>query len=96
MLADADTQASNVEALAAAWRAGDTRALEALLLDGFRDVPEIYERLLVERNRNWVPEVERCLAENARCFVVVGAAHLVGPGSLVELLRARKHDVVQQ
>ena len=35
-------------------------------------------------------------ADNARCFVVVGAAHLVGPGSLVELLRERKHLVVQQ
>lgn len=96
MLADIDTQARNVEAMANQWRAGDTAAMEKLLMEGFREAPEIAERLLYERNRNWVPHVERCLDEDARCFVVVGAAHLVGPHSLVELLRERKHRVVQE
>lgn len=96
MLADVDTQAENIETLATAWRNGDVAALERLLMEGFADAPEIAERLLYERNRNWVEPVERCLADNDRCFIVVGAAHLVGPGSLVELLRARKHTVVQQ
>ena len=96
MLADIDTQARNIDTMASAWRAGDTATMERLLMEGFAEAPEIAERLLYERNRNWVEPVERCLAANARCFVVVGAAHLVGPGSLVELLRARKHIVEQQ
>jgi uncharacterized protein YbaP (TraB family) len=96
MLADIDTQAQNFETMVMAWRNGDTATLERLLLEGFAGAPEIAERLLYERNRNWVAPVERCLTENARCFIVVGAAHLVGPGSLVELLRGRKHGVVQQ
>jgi uncharacterized protein YbaP (TraB family) len=96
MLADIDSQAANIDKLATAWRRGDTSTLEALLHDGLSDSPAIAERLLFERNRNWVPHVETCLSEAARCFVVVGAAHLVGPGSLVQLLRDRKHTVVQQ
>ena len=96
MLADIDAQAKNIETLATAWRGGDTATLEKLLMEGFSEAPEIAERLLYERNRNWVAPVERCLSEDARCFVVVGAAHLVGPGSLVDLLRERKHLVVQQ
>ena len=96
MLADIDTQASNVEVLADAWRKGDTATVEQLLHEGFSDSPAIAERLLFERNRNWVAPVEACLSEGARCFVVVGAAHLVGPNSLVQLLRDRKHSVVQQ
>ena len=96
MLTDIDVQAKNVETLASAWRSGDTATVERLLMEGFTDAPEIAERLLYERNRNWVDPVERCLTEDARCFVVVGAAHLVGRGSLVELLRERKHTVVQQ
>jgi uncharacterized protein YbaP (TraB family) len=96
MLADIDAQATNIETLAEAWRRGDTATLERLLFEGFKDSPEIAERLLLERNRNWVAPVEKCLAEKARCFVVVGAAHLVGPDSLVQLLRARKHTVEQQ
>jgi uncharacterized protein YbaP (TraB family) len=96
MLADIDTQASNIEKLATAWRAGDTKTLETLLMDGFTEAPEIAERLLFERNRNWVAPIERCLSEDAHCFIVVGAAHLVGPKSVVELLRARGHAVAQQ
>jgi len=96
MLADIDTQAANIEELAQAWRAGNTAVLERLLHEGFSEAPMLAERLLLERNRNWVPAVERCLTEQSRCFIVVGAAHLVGPGSLVELLRARKFVVEQQ
>ncbi len=96
MLADIDTQAANFESMVEAWRRGDTARVEGFLFEGFKDAPEIAERLLIERNRNWVGPVEQCLSERARCFVVVGAAHLVGPDSLVELLRARKHTVVQQ
>ena len=96
MLADIDAQATNIETMVQAWRAGDTATLERLLFEGFKDSPEIAERLLLERNRNWVAPVEKCLAEQSRCFVVVGAAHLVGPDSLVQLLRARKHTVEQQ
>jgi uncharacterized protein YbaP (TraB family) len=96
MLADVDAQAQNIETLATAWRDGDAATLERLLMTGFADAPDIAERLLYERNRNWVEPVERCLADNARCFIVVGAAHLVGSRSLVELLRERKYTVVQQ
>ncbi|MCC7035147.1 MAG: TraB/GumN family protein [Acidobacteria bacterium] len=96
MLADIDTQAANFQSMVDAWRRGDTARVERFLFEGFKDAPEVAERLLAERNRNWVEPVETCLTEQARCFVVVGAAHLVGPDSLVELLRARKHSVVQQ
>lgn len=95
MLADIDTQAANVERIANAWRDGNVATLEDLLFEGFREAPELAERLLYERNRNWVPHVERCLSEDAGCFIVVGAAHLAGPDSLVQLLRNRKFTVVQ-
>ena len=64
--------------LARAWAAGDVAALEKELLSAFDKSPEIYDRLLVERNRNWLPQVDTCLQQNAGCFIVVGAAHLVG------------------
>jgi uncharacterized protein len=96
MLADIDAQAGNVETLTAAWKNGDTATMERLMHQGFSGAPAVAERLLFERNRNWVAPVETCLSEGARCFVVVGAAHLVGPNSLVQLLRERKHVVEQQ
>ncbi len=96
LLTDADTQVSSITEIATAWRAGDVATIERLLTEGFEKAPQLAERLLHERNRNWIPHVERCLTEDARCFIVVGAAHLVGPGSVVELLRARGYRVEQK
>jgi hypothetical protein len=96
VLNDLDTQVANVKDVARAWAAGDVAAIEKELLAAFRESPEIYERLLVERNRNWVPAVEACLEKNERCFVVVGAAHLVGPDSLVAMLEKRGHRIEQR
>ncbi|MBA3269293.1 MAG: TraB/GumN family protein, partial [Acidobacteria bacterium] len=40
--------------------------------------------------------VEVCLKQKTSCFVVVGAAHLVGPDSLVAMLRKKGYTVEQQ
>jgi uncharacterized protein YbaP (TraB family) len=96
MLADIDSQVSNVETIIAAWRKGDTSALEKLMAEGTDEAPEIRERLLVERNRNWIPHIEKCLKTDEKCFVVVGAAHLVGPDSVVDLLQKAGYKVEQQ
>ncbi len=93
---DLDTQLSNVKLIADAWVRGDTSIIERLMLPALLESPELYERLLVERNRNWVQPVEACLTQRTSCFVVVGAAHLVGPHSLVALLEKKGYRVEQQ
>lgn len=95
-LEDLDTQVSGVRDMVRAWRAGDTVAMEKLTLTAFLASPELYNRLLAERNRNWMPHVERCLQTNAACFIVVGAAHLVGRDGLPALLAKKGYTVVQQ
>lgn len=96
VIADLDTEIANVKTIAKAWSRGEIAPLEKLLLGALAESPELHERLLVERNRNWVAPVERCLREKTRCFLVVGAAHLVGPDSLVALLKAKGYTVEQQ
>jgi len=93
---DLDTQVSGVEDMVRAWASGDLAAMEKLSLTAFREFPELYQSLLVERNNNWVPHVETCLKDNAGCFVVVGAAHLVGPDGLPALLAKKGYKVTQQ
>jgi hypothetical protein len=66
-----------------------------VLLPTLRSSPELYDRLLVERNANWVESVETCVKQKTSCFVVVGAAHLVGPDSLVEMLQKKGYKVEQ-
>ena len=96
VLSDVDTQVSAVTDLVAAWKTGDVAALERLLLKEFRESPEVYQRLLVERNQAWAPKIAACAAEPAPCLVVVGGAHLVGPDSVVALLRQSGFSVDQQ
>lgn len=93
---DIDTQVGNVKELAQQWVSGDVKALEKSLLVSFEDSRELYDRILVERNRNWIPHVDACLQQNAGCFIVVGAAHLVGPDGLPTLLARKGYKVTQQ
>lgn len=93
---DLDTQVSGVRELVLAWTKGDIATLEKLTLTAFLQSPELYQRLLSERNVNWMPHVERCLTDNAGCFIVVGAAHLVGNDGLPVLLAKKGYKVTQQ
>jgi uncharacterized protein YbaP (TraB family) len=96
VLADLETEIANVKTIAQAWARGETTTIERLLLGALLESRELYDRLLVERNKNWVTPVERCVKERTACFVVVGAAHLVGPHSLVALLQQKGYSVEQQ
>src|SRR5689334_226643 len=93
---DLDTEVSSVKEMAQAWAFGNVAAIEKMTLKALQESPELYKRLLIERNNNWVPHVEQCLKEKAGCFIVVGAAHLVGPDGLPALLAKKGYKVTQQ
>lgn len=93
---DLDTTVTGVKEMAQAWSVGNVAAIEKLALAALQESPDLYKRLLVERNVNWVPQVETCLKQKAGCFVVVGAAHLVGPDGLPALLTQKGYKVTQQ
>lgn len=95
-LTDLDTEVGNVKEMAQAWAFGNVGAIEKLTLASLKEAPELYKRLLVERNNNWMPQVEGCIKEKAGCFIVVGAAHLVGPDGLPNLLEKKGYKVTQQ
>ena len=93
---DLDTQVTGVKDMVRAWSSGDLATMEKMMLTALTESPELYQRLLLERNQNWVPHVERCLSEKAGCFIVVGAAHLVGKDGLPALLSKKGYKVTQQ
>jgi uncharacterized protein YbaP (TraB family) len=95
-LKDLDAERANMTRLVDAWRAGDAPAVERIVLSELKQEPLLYQRLLVERNRNWIPKIEALFARPRPALVVVGAAHLVGPDGLIALLRAKGYTVEQQ
>jgi len=91
-----DTQRDSLTAIVSAWKRGDAASIEKTLLSSFKDYPAAYTSLIVERNRNWIPQIDVCLARPRPCFVVVGAAHLVGPDGLLALLQRKGYRIQQQ
>ena len=95
-LEDLDAQSRELAAIVTAWQRGDAGSLERTLLTGFKEYPAVYQSLIVERNHNWLPQLEKCLGRTTPCLAVVGAAHLVGPDGLLALLRQKGYKVEQQ
>ena len=95
-LTELDVQRNGVAAMIGAWRRGDAATLEKLALSSFDGYRGAYTSLIVERNNNWIPQIEACLARPTPCLVVVGAAHLVGPDGLLTLLKQKGYRIEQQ
>ena len=87
-----DELADDFGDLLEAWDTGDDDRLAALMNEGMAQ-PEVSDALLVRRNRAWVPQIEALLTRADTALVVVGAGHLVGDQSVVDLLRQAGYTV---
>jgi uncharacterized protein YbaP (TraB family) len=78
----------------AEWVEGDADRLGEIM-NGEIDDPYLYNRLLVQRNANWVGWIEDRLDEPGTVFIAVGAGHLAGDGSVQDQLEDRGHTVTR-
>jgi uncharacterized protein YbaP (TraB family) len=82
------------ESLADAWRTGDTKKLDRIMIADLKARwPKLYRKLIVDRNRNWLPLIDGYRKTPRTEFILVGVGHLVGPDGLVEALRKRGYTV---
>ncbi len=79
----------------AAWRKGDESKMEELYVNGLKLYPKLYQTIVVDRNNKWIGDIKSCLDGSGNTMVIVGAAHLVGPDGLVNLLRKQGYKVVK-
>lgn len=88
-LDNAQEAAPMLDGLVAAWSAGDVEALGALMNDELATkYPDLYDALLVRRNKAWAGQIETLLKGRGVSVIAVGAAHLAGPDSVqVQLAR---------
>jgi len=86
----------DIDAVVSAWLKGEGDQLASLLNAGMQEYPELYENILVARNRRWVGGIEKLIQQESGAMVVVGAAHLVGKDSVVEMLKAKGYSVEQR
>jgi uncharacterized protein YbaP (TraB family) len=81
--------------LVEAWRTGDAPTVERIVLAELKPEPQLYQRLLAGRNRNWMPKIDALLLRKGHALIVVGAAHLVGADGLIAMLKAKGYTVEQ-
>jgi uncharacterized protein YbaP (TraB family) len=91
---DAPKLTDDLRELIAAWRSGDLRSLEKEFLKERSKSPALYDALLGERNRKWLPKIEALLDEDRDYLVVVGTLHYVGRDGLLALLKKDGHQAV--
>ncbi len=80
-----------------AWVVGDVAGLHDIVMsDPSMASDEMMEVMLEKRNQNWVVELNRVVEkEEGVFFVAVGAAHLVGDKSVVQMLKDGGFDVTR-
>jgi len=90
-----NTEKASVTKLTDAWKTGDAAGVERVVLPDLKTDPLLYQRLLVERNKNWMPKIEALFSRKTHALVLVGSAHLVGPDGLLAMLKAKGYTIEQ-
>ncbi|WP_233080335.1 TraB/GumN family protein [Rheinheimera soli] len=79
-----------------AWRAGDMVELNKLAVEPARQMdPKLYQALYVQRNQNWLPQIEKMFGNNNKELVLVGGGHLAGEHSVLALLQQAGYKLEQ-
>lgn len=77
-----------------AWREGDSEELNELVVDKVkRESPASVEQLLIQRNKNWIPQIEQMFGDDDKELVLVGVGHLVGEENVLALLEQRGYSI---
>jgi uncharacterized protein YbaP (TraB family) len=98
VLIDTAELRQQMERVFAAWRQGDSDELARLFLEARGDGADskaFYERINFARNRAWLAPIIDFLSMKVDVLVIVGALHLAGEGSLVDLLTDAGYKIEQ-
>jgi len=94
-LEEIETTSKEFKTITAVWKIGDASSLAKLLNESAEKFPVIFKRLITSRNQDWVPKIQELLNGGKNAVVIVGAGHLVGKDSVVELLKKKGFKVTQ-
>ncbi|HEY8002722.1 MAG TPA: TraB/GumN family protein [Phenylobacterium sp.] len=93
-LREMDEKPDEFQVLVKAWTDGDVKALDREALAPMRDTtPDLFRRLVTERNARWTKTLAARLKGRGHTVVVVGIGHLIGPDGVPARLRALGYSV---
>jgi uncharacterized protein YbaP (TraB family) len=89
LLDEQDDLSAMMADVTTSWSQGNLTALDDEINDMVDLSPELAERILYARNRNWAGEIARMLEEPGQVFVAVGSGHFVGKRSVLDYLEEK-------
>jgi uncharacterized protein YbaP (TraB family) len=81
-----DKMPAQLDAMTDAWAAGKSDDLADQIADDPTLDDAFAQRMVRDRNANWVTTIKGLLKDDHQDLIVVGAAHLTGDGSVIDLL----------
>ena len=87
-LGQLDKKQTYLEDLVVSYRMGDSVEIESFI-DRHED-----ESKRAERGKTWMDKIESYIA-NGGAFIAVGVGHLLGKDNLIDLLRAKGHEITR-
>lgn len=90
---DFDKAGEQINDMLDAWIKGDVDLLAALLNESMLAIPDIYDRLIIQRNKNWITQIKGFMQKPGIFFMAVGAGHMPGDGGIITLLRQAGYEV---
>jgi len=76
-----------------AWSSGDVHGIARTFDRDLSGTPELQQSLIRQRNANWSKWIEQRLDKPGAVLVAVGAGHLAGKDSVLEMLKKRGYKV---
>ena len=94
-LKEMDLLDRGLDQIVRAWSTGDVHYVGGVVTERYAEYPAVHQTVIVDRNRRWLPRIEKMIELGESMLIAVGAAHLVGKDGVIELLKARGYTVEQ-
>ena len=95
------TMTAVLDTMLLAWKSGDVETFARLVDDDIRSTDsqsekEFGEAILDDRNDGMYEKIKEYLSSHSTYFVIVGAAHLAGEASIINLLQKNSFTPVRK
>lgn len=94
-----ESSTDKIDQLFEYWNAGDTEKLFEFTINELKSLDNFEEFLDVffwKRNKSMAEVIDGYMQSNMRCFVIVGAGHLLTEKGIIGLLQAKKKYTIRQ
>ena len=91
-ITDIDKSKKEFAQMIAAYKKQDLDGFEKIFKESEQGLDEFADVLLLQRNKSWIPVIER-EAKEKPTFFAVGAGHLGGKQGVIQLLRQQGYTV---